>query len=112
VVIPECSICEKPTTVATAVVEVDSSAASKNRHEAWDTYGENISSNVIPYTHPVPWQWNHKKCGPELGYWFDASRISNTRKAMGWTLHLSEKRWFPSTDWETLMRQLGYVENG
>jgi hypothetical protein len=65
-----------------------------------------------PDVEPAHWYWGHDRCLPaDLDYWFHGSRIRNPKQALGWTLHLQEKIWFPHTDWEELMRRFGFVED-
>jgi len=120
--IPNCAICEKPTTLATAVVEVDASRAFKQMEDErlWNINDRKkkgiaeggfhfVQVGKMPYESSVPWQWNHADCGPDMGYWFDASRISSPEQALNWTLHLGQKNWIHQTDWDTFVRELGFV---
>jgi hypothetical protein len=58
------------------------------------------------YPAKVSWRWGHAGCFGADIYYVDAWRINTEGKALGWTLHLMEKNWFPRTDWEGAVRRL------
>ena len=40
-------------------------------------------------------------------YEISSERISTWRELIWWTAHLMEKNWFPRSDWDDLLRELG-----
>ena len=63
---------------------------------------------------PLNWRWGHNECLPAgSDYHIEGRRIDTVEKALGWTLHLMEdKYWYSATNWGQMMRQFGYVEQG
>ena len=118
-----CSICDMPTTLDTAVAEVDHMSAREQWHQ-WKTWeyehtaklpeGHGVDLNEVPYQEPVPWEWNHRNCQRENvtdTYWIAAARINTPEKALGWTLHLNKKTWMDKTNWGDFVRTLGFVND-
>jgi len=64
----------------------------------------------------VEWEWNHRACADAAdegrGYSFDASRMSNSAEALGWTLHLEQKNWMAATNWKEFVEDLGFSSDG
>ena len=132
-----CSICDMPTTLDTAVAEVDHMAAREQYHQ-WKTweyeqttqlaeghpekisyadekrFDMTVNLNEVPYQEPLPWEWNHRNCHRENvtdTYWIAANRINTPEKALGWTLHLNKKTWMDKTNWGDFVRTLGFVND-
>lgn len=64
---------------------------------AWDTYPE------TPHWHV----W-HKDCDPDIDsmdYTIDIERIRTKGHMLSWTAHLLSKYWFPSTNWDDIIRR-------
>ncbi len=88
------------------------------RQRVWDEWEAKqepfaavLLGEVMALPDEVKWQVLHRGCDPdpeeEAGdcYWFDIARIRTVGQVMDWWLHLSEKSWFGSTDWESLIRR-------
>lgn len=54
------------------------------------------------------WHITHWRCARRSGdiYYIEGTRIDTVAKALAWTLHLAEKRWYLSTDWDVVVRRL------
>jgi len=121
----DCSICNCPALIGEAVIEIDADTARetqwlKARHE-FEARTEHVESGgglrVInlgrePLWPVIDWEWNHLTCSDSAdkgrGYSFDASRMSNSAEALGWTLHLQKKVWMASTNWKEFVELLGF----
>jgi hypothetical protein len=58
----------------------------------------------------VRWRTSHYAHFPQDEgdtYQIDAGRIATWRQLAWWTAHLMEKAWFPRSDWNDLLRELG-----
>ena len=124
--IVDCSICNRPARIDEAVIEVDSDVAreierQKDAHE-FNSRREHVESGAalrvtiiadVPRWPTVEWEWNHLACSDTTdtnrGYSFDASRMSDSAEALGWTLHLQGKKvWMASTNWKEFVKDLGF----
>jgi len=120
---PDCDVCHKPVSRGKAGA-LSVCATQVKRHEAevrqWkDAHPGPIVSGSAAQSYPraVPWVWAHRTCqdgetGCDCGYWFSGDRFDTTAKALGWTLHLMEKEWLASTEWEDAVRRFHSVTNG
>lgn len=62
----------------------------------------------------APWRAVHFECDPDLpdaSYAIEIHRIRNSRQALWWTLHLSGKGWFESTDWYSAIKAAGLTDD-
>ena len=116
----DCSICNRPAPISEAVIEADSHAASvavwdwlerTNRVES----GGGLRVTTLdrePDWPVVEWEWNHRACAAARDegreYSFDASRMSNSAEALGWTLHLQGKNWMAATNWKEFVEDHGF----
>jgi hypothetical protein len=117
-----CSICNRPASIGEAVIEVDS-----GNRAVWDWLERTpqIASGPalrvttlsdVPDWPVVEWEWNHRTCAEASDkgreYSFDASRMSNSAEALGWTLHLQGKNWMAATNWKEFVEGLGFSSDG
>jgi hypothetical protein len=118
--LPNCDICGQPvTTIDRGAVWVSYRAISEREERLADwqrLHSGDVVSAADLATHPerVDWTWAHIDCPDPDGdniYWFEATRFGTTADALAWTVHLLEKTWLPSTDWETLVRRLHDLPN-
>lgn len=57
----------------------------------------------------IRWEAYHDACDPAKGddcYQIDAVQLTTWQGVCRWTAHLMDKNWFPSTDWDHLLREL------
>lgn len=123
--ISDCSICNGPAPIGEAVIEVDSYTAGDIQrtedHREFKSRREHVESGGglrvttlgrVPLPVVIDWEWNHQTCSDAAdkgrGYSFDASRMSNSAEALGWTLHLYKKTWLPATNWREFVEDLGF----
>lgn len=112
--LPPCDVCGRPVALKEGAISI--SFAAIHRYEddfaAWkERYPGDTHSlgEIAEAPDCVQWVWGHLGCSTsedDSGYWFSADRISTPEMALGWTLHLLEKRWLRSTEWESLVRRL------
>lgn len=117
----DCGICGEEAEANGAVIEVDSAEAAARgvRFDEWEFERQKEAGGIayfssaadIPGEPRLEWQWTHRDCGPERGYWFDADRMTNSAEALGWTLHLADKTWWKHTAWSAFIRKLGFVKD-
>lgn len=59
----------------------------------------------------APWRSAHNKClNTSNDYWIEVSRARDVHQLFDWTLHLSEKNWLGSTNWFSMVRELGVID--
>jgi hypothetical protein len=59
---------------------------------------------------PIRWRTSHYAHfteGIRDTYEIGSERIGTWRQFVWWTAHLMEKSWFPLSDWDDLLRELG-----
>lgn len=64
---------------------------------------------------PVRWRTSHyAHFTPDspAAYEIGSGRITTWRHLIWWTAHLMEKNWFPLSDWDALLREVGDDGNG
>lgn len=61
-------------------------------------------SGISAFPDLVRWNYGHSNCIPQGMYWIDYSRFDTVSKALDWTLHLMEKNWISSTNWDETVR--------
>jgi len=121
-----CSICDRPAPTGEAVIEVDFDTAIelqwKIDHHEFEARRKHAEAGGglrlttiadVPRWPTVEWEWNHLACSDTTdtnrGYSFDASRMSNSAEALGWTLHLyNTKTWMAATNWKKFVENLGF----
>lgn len=60
---------------------------------------------------PTCWSYGHGDClSPTLDYSIAESQIATPAQVQEWTQHVSRKGWFTNTDWEAMLRRLGFNE--
>jgi len=124
---PDCEVCDKPVSRGKAGALSVCATQVKRREEEvrqWEKANEHEVEGVTvtygslgTYPYRVPWVWAHRDCkdgekGCDCGYWFSGDRFDTTAKALGWTLHLMEKRWLASTEWEDAVRRFHHLNGG
>jgi hypothetical protein len=119
---PPCDVCREPVTTKEGVILVDEIKALEIANESEVEEARNLAEHDYRHTvvnlgdsgppEEVRWWYGHTRCFLDHAgeYWIPTTRIDTPRKALGWTLHLMEKRWLPYTDWDAMMRRLEYVE--
>ena len=57
----------------------------------------------------IHWKVHHDGCTPEPEepYWIGTEGVATWTGLAHWTAHLMEKNWFPLSDWDNLLRELG-----
>ena len=119
-----CAGCDRPIRGATGYLEVNTAAAGERvRHFEAHRLERAVHADVrlmavgmnevmAEYFAAAPvaqWTAWHRRCDPEPSsstYWIGAERIATWPQLVDWTAHLSDKRWFPGTDWYELTRGL------
>ena len=123
-----CSICNRPAPIGEAVIEVDSGNVAvwdwlerRKQLERTPQIASGPALRVttlsdVPDWPVVEWEWNHSACAEASDkgreYSFDASRMSNSAEALGWTLHLEQKNWMAATNWKEFVEDLGFSSDG
>jgi len=118
-----CEVCGKPiarpkeATISVCLKRVD---AYEETYKEWEAHnvehigkGMDITRGYEGHPDRVEWMVTHAGCAcpgcdAECGcdYWFACDRFDSLAKVLAWTLHLQEKTWLDSTDWERLVRRL------
>lgn len=66
------------------------------------------AADLVTYPAPSRWRVLHDACRIEdLDYWVATGDLRTWRDVAGWTAHLLGKSWFPTTDWDELLRRAG-----
>jgi hypothetical protein len=76
--------------------------------------GEEAVGLAVPYraindptVEAIHWRPMCVTCADNImSYVVDYDRLKTVRQALDWTLHLSEKTWYPQTDWPAVMYEM------
>ena len=109
--LPKCDLCGKKVELKDGILSIPFKEIRDREEKAREfkkTHPEPVLhiSEFLNYPDKIQWNWQHKKCCSEDGsYSIEATRINDLRKALHWTIHLSDKTWFKDTDWREVIHR-------
>lgn len=111
---PACDRCDKAVTIKEGALYIQEPALKERQHQVRDWEREHPGTiwsdeELLARPSRVQWQWGHLRCAEDAMYSIDADRFDTVSKALGWTLHLTGKRWLRDTDWESAIRRFHRV---
>ena len=111
-----CDTCHRPIADHTGYLYIDLGEVREYQRAAreWRTAHSSVAPVSDVLNNPVRpcWRVRHGACDTAKEpstYAIGVDRIRSWRDLTWWTAHLFDKRWFPATDWGSLMR--GVAEN-